>query len=125
MLRVERPGDAARDRAFFDAADLHRNKKSLVLNLQHPKGYTVDQVFADSQVARSRLVREVEHPLWGLVSVLGLPVMLSCTPAQVRTAAPLSGQHTREVLAGLGYDRTAIEGLLADGVVEEAKGAKS
>lgn len=85
--------------------------------------YTVDQVFTDPQVARFKLVRELEHPVWGPAKVLGLPVTLSRTSSEVRTAAPLPGQHTREVLTGLGYDRTAIEGLLADGVVEEAKGA--
>ena len=85
--------------------------------------YTVDQVFADPQVARFNLVRELEHPAWGLVRVLGLPVALSRTSPEVRSAAPLPGQHTREVLTGLGYDRATIDGLLADGVVEEAKGA--
>jgi formyl-CoA transferase len=84
--------------------------------------YSVDQAFADPQVARFNLVHNLEHPVWGLVKVLGLPVSLSRTPPQVRTPAPLPGQHTREVLERLGYDRATIEGLLADGVVEEAKG---
>ncbi len=84
--------------------------------------YTVDQVFGDPQVARFNLVHELQHPVWGRVKVLGLPVSLSRTPPQVRTPAPLPGQHTREVLGGLGYDRATIEGLLADEVVEEAKG---
>ncbi|MFQ5521857.1 MAG: CaiB/BaiF CoA transferase family protein, partial [Candidatus Methylomirabilia bacterium] len=84
--------------------------------------YTLDQVFADPQVATLNLVHELSHPLWGLVRVLGLPVTLSRTPAQVRTPAPLPGQHTREVLEGLSYDQATIRELLAAGVVEEAKG---
>ncbi|MBI3629750.1 MAG: CoA transferase [Candidatus Rokubacteria bacterium] len=28
VVRIERPGDAGRDRVFFDQADLHRNKRS-------------------------------------------------------------------------------------------------
>ena len=84
--------------------------------------YTVDQVFADPQVARVNLVHELQHLVWGRVKVLGLPVSLSRTPPQIRTPAPLPGQHTREVLEGLGYDRNTIESLLADGVIEEAKG---
>lgn len=84
--------------------------------------YTVDQVFADPQVTRFNLVHELKHPLWGLVKVLGLPVSLSRTPPEVRSPAPLPGQHTREVLESLGYDRPTIEGLLADGIIEEAKG---
>lgn len=84
--------------------------------------YTVDQVFADPQAAQFNLVHELKHPLWGLVRVLGLPLSLGRTPPEVRTPAPLRGQHTREVLEELGYDRTTIESLLAESVVEEAKG---
>src|SRR3970282_1698872 len=46
VLRVERPGDSSRERVFFDEADLQRNKKSLVLNLQHPKGVEVLRALA-------------------------------------------------------------------------------
>ncbi len=83
--------------------------------------YTVDQVFADPQVAQAGLVHELGHPLWGLHKVMGLPVRLGRTPARVRTAAPIPGAHTREILGELGYDEGATDTLLADGVVEEAK----
>ena len=46
VLRVERPGDSGRDRVFFDQGDLQRNKKSLVLNLQHPKGVEILRALA-------------------------------------------------------------------------------
>ena len=83
--------------------------------------YRLDQVFADPQVVESGLVHELNHPVWGLHKVMGLPVHLHRTPAQVRTPAPLPGANTREVLAELGYDEGATNALVADGVVEEAK----
>ncbi len=46
VLRVERPGDAGRERVFFDQGDLQRNKKSLVLNLQHSKGVEILRALA-------------------------------------------------------------------------------
>jgi formyl-CoA transferase len=84
--------------------------------------YSVDQVFADPQVAHAGLVHELLHPTFGLVKVLGLPVTLRRTPAKVVSPAPLPGQHTREVLDQLGYTPDAIEGLLADGIVEATGG---
>jgi hypothetical protein len=34
----------------------------------------------------------------------------------------MTGEHTREVLTALGYDAAALDGLLADGVIEQHKG---
>jgi crotonobetainyl-CoA:carnitine CoA-transferase CaiB-like acyl-CoA transferase len=83
---------------------------------------TVDQVFADPQIRRADLVRDVANATWGPHKVLALPVHLSRTPAQVERAAPMTGEHTREVLTALGYDAAALDGLLADGVIEQYKG---
>jgi len=83
---------------------------------------TVDQVFADPQIRKADLVREVSNASWGPHQVLVLPVHLSCTPARVERAAPMTGEHTREVLASLGYDAATMDTLVADGVIEQHKG---
>ncbi len=47
---------------------------------------------------------DFEHPQYGGVQMLGMPVRLAETPGLVRTAAPEFGQHTEEVLIDLlGY----------------------
>jgi len=84
--------------------------------------YTVDQVFADPQIRQADLVREVSNAAWGSHRVLALPVHLSRTPARVERAAPMTGEHTREVLQSLGYDTATLDGLLAEGVIELYKG---
>lgn len=84
--------------------------------------YTVDQVFADPQVKLAHLVREVANAAWGPHKVLALPVHLSRTPAEVVHAAPMTGEHTREVLAGLGYSTATIDALQAAGVIEQHSG---
>ena len=86
--------------------------------------YRLDEVFADPQVVASGLVHELNHRLWGLHKVMGLPVHLHRTPARVKTPAPLPGAHTREVLAELGYDEGGIDALVADGVVEDVQAVK-
>ncbi len=80
--------------------------------------YRLDEVFADPQVRTFGLVHQQEHPAFGLVKVLGLPVQLSRTPPTVRSPAPEPGAHTREILTALGYDTAAIDRLAAEGVVE-------
>ena len=84
--------------------------------------YTLDQVFADPQVERAGLVREVANQAWGPHKVLALPVHLSRTPADVVTGAPMTGEHTRETLLALGYGAGDIGALLADGVIQEHTG---
>lgn len=72
---------------------------------------TMDEALRDPQVVALGMVQEQEHPSAGKIHVLGVPVTLSKTPGGVRTAAPLLGQHTEEVLASLGLSAEDLEGL--------------
>ena len=77
----------------------------------------ISEVLADPQIAARGMVAEVEHPTVGRVKVISSPVKLSETPASVRTAPPVLGQHTEALLGELGYDRESIDGLRAAGVI--------
>ena len=79
--------------------------------------YSVDQVFADPQVAHLQSAVEVEHPRLGKFRVLNQAARLSRTPAAVVSATPEIGQHTDEVLAELGYSAADIAALHAKGAV--------
>jgi crotonobetainyl-CoA:carnitine CoA-transferase CaiB-like acyl-CoA transferase len=72
---------------------------------------------ADPQVRAREMVVEVEHATLGSVRTLGLPVKFSDTPGEVRTGAPVYGQHTREVLRAHGFAEPDIEELLAEGAI--------
>lgn len=68
--------------------------------------------------ARHREMRlEVDHPVEGRIPQLGFPIKLSETPPEIRTAPPLLGQHTDEILASLGYDQTRIYELRQLGAI--------
>lgn len=53
------------------------------------------------QVLARRSIVEVEHPRAGMLRMTGIPIRLSETPGEIRTAAPLLGEHNREVLSEL------------------------
>ena len=61
------------------------------------------------------MVVELEAPgvEEGRVTQPGIPFHLSETPGEVRHPGSVTGQHTAEVLASLGYTPIQIDGLLA------------
>ena len=69
------------------------------------------QVFADEHTQARAMEVQVEHPVEGVMSALGIPVKLSDTPGSVRRAAPLLGEHTAEVLAEAGFSAQEIDAL--------------
>jgi crotonobetainyl-CoA:carnitine CoA-transferase CaiB-like acyl-CoA transferase len=72
---------------------------------------SVGQVVSDPQVLHRKMVTEVRHKTLGTIKVLGVPVKLSATPGGVTFPPPLLGEHTEEVLRGIGYSRTKIKEL--------------
>ena len=53
----------------------------------------------------------------GDVKLFGLTAQLSKTPGEIKTPPPRLGEHTAELLAGLGYSREDVAALKAKGVV--------
>lgn len=77
----------------------------------------LDEVFANPQVSHLRLTRRVQQDLDGDLELLRHPVTFSQTPAGVRTAAPVAGSHTREILNEYGYNDEEVRELLESGAV--------
>ena len=78
---------------------------------------SLDEVVRDPQLVQRGLFTEVVHPKLGPVRQVAFPVQMSATPGRVVAPPPELGEHTDEVLGGLGYDEAAIEGFRRDGVV--------
>ena len=70
------------------------------------------------QTQAREMVPTVDHPVAGPMQTIGLPVKFSATPGGVQRAAPLFGQHTREVLTEAGYSDADINALIAAGAAK-------
>ncbi len=73
--------------------------------------YDVPEVFEDPQVKHRQMAVELDHPVAGKVTQAGIAVKLSETPGSIRSFAPSLGQHTDDVLRGIGYSDVRIAEL--------------
>jgi crotonobetainyl-CoA:carnitine CoA-transferase CaiB-like acyl-CoA transferase len=98
--RVEMEGlieEALRAKTTAEWLELMRSEDMYVAPVQ-----TFAEVFSDPQVLHNEMVVTVESPV-GPVKLVGPAFKLSKTPARVRTAPPLHGQHTEQILRSLDY----------------------
>lgn len=111
--------DVARDERFATNAARRRNRDALIPVLEEiflsrpvlgwiealapaaiPCGpvNNIEQVFEDAQVQHRRMRVDIDHPVLGRVPMVANPIKYSATPIEYRSAPPMLGQHTREVL---------------------------
>ncbi len=83
--------------------------------------YGYAQVVDDPQIKHNGTFVEYDHPTEGHVKTPGFPIHFSKTPSRVVRGAPVRGQHTREILTGLGWSAEKIDRLLSAQVIGEEK----
>lgn len=79
--------------------------------------YTLDRTYSDPHTLARDMVVEVEHPVVGRVKTVFSPIKMSDTPPEIRLMAPVLGEHTDEVLRGLGYGDDEVATLRAEGAI--------
>lgn len=106
---VVRTRSRAEWQAAFDAAGV-------------PAGpvHTIGEALSHPQTLARGMVVETVHPQAGPTRGVGCPIHFSATPTPASTAAPLLGQHTRELLREAGYGDAQIDDLIDEGVVAQA-----
>ena len=84
------------------------------LGLPAGPSFTLDQVFEDKHVNETGIVETVEHPTLGPLRLVASPIrMAGMGGHSVRTAPPLLGANTRQVLAEFGFTPARIDALVA------------
>jgi crotonobetainyl-CoA:carnitine CoA-transferase CaiB-like acyl-CoA transferase len=98
--------------------DMRENWVTKMKAANIPVGYlrTVEEAFNSPETRERHRVSHIPHPTAGSVPNIESPLHLGLTPAVDPVAAPLLGQHTREVLRKtLGYDDAKIAALTEAG----------
>ncbi|RMH58512.1 MAG: CoA transferase [Candidatus Hydrogenedentota bacterium] len=80
--------------------------------------FSVGEVLELEQTRAREMVVEAEHPRAGRIRMTGIPIKLSEEPGEVKSAPPLLGEHTEEILREvLEMDDDTIRRLKNDGVI--------
>lgn len=78
----------------------------------------IPTALADPHTTARGMVQTITHPVTGAIPQIGPAPKLSATPAQIRSAPPLLGEHTNAILTDmLGYTNQQIAELRAKGVL--------
>jgi crotonobetainyl-CoA:carnitine CoA-transferase CaiB-like acyl-CoA transferase len=82
---------------------------------------TYEEVCAHPQLEANDMIYTVNHPTRGDIKMLGLPVKLKKTPGKPQGPSPALGQHTKEILLGLGYKPEDIDELEKQGIIRTGR----
>jgi len=92
----------------------------MLLNVGIPAGpiNTIADTTKDPHIAGAReMFVEVEHPVAGKLKLTGSHIKFSRTKADIRTPAPILGQHNVDILGELGYSPEQVDELGKAGVI--------
>lgn len=79
--------------------------------------HSIGEALAHPQTLARGMVVTTNHPQAGVTQGIGCPIHFSHTPTQTEQAAPLLGQHTREVLLEMGFSESRIRELMDAGAI--------
>lgn len=81
--------------------------------------YSYQDLVDDPQIAHNGTFVEYDHPTEGRVKTPGFPYAFSATPPRIERGAPLTGEHTRELLDELGYSPDRVTALIESGAASD------
>lgn len=86
-------------------------------SVPHSSVYSAPDIFADAHYAAREMLVEVAHPQLGTITLPGVVPKFSQNPGSIRNAGPALGEHTEDVLSGLGLSSDEITDLRNKGVI--------
>jgi crotonobetainyl-CoA:carnitine CoA-transferase CaiB-like acyl-CoA transferase len=83
-----------------------------------------EQVEKDPQVNWNECITTIDHPVAGTVRLLNHPIRYNGESLKDHRVPPKLGQHTEEILSGLGYTKEGIDALVNENVVVKSEEVK-
>lgn len=114
---VDAPGALAGAIAGRAAAPLLAALESAGVPAERVRVEGLDPFFDEADHRRTRLAVSYPHSDWGELEQIGALWSFGDLALRLDLAPPALGQHTREVLEGLGFDAAALRALAASGVI--------
>ncbi len=108
---------------IFDAVFMQKTRDEWMeifqpLGLMFCSILNIQEVASDPQAIVNGYVVPYKHPSMGNIKIPGYPVHFSESSAGTRSSAPSIGEHTDEILQGIGYSSEEIEDLKKEGIVK-------
>lgn len=79
--------------------------------------YDVADIFADEHYRARDMLVQVSHPTLDTITLPGVVPRFHDNPGSIRSAGPLLGEHTEDVLGSLGLGSAEIDALRSQGVI--------
>ncbi|MAY85994.1 MAG: CoA transferase [Pseudooceanicola sp.] len=79
--------------------------------------YGYADLVADPQIAHNGTFIEYDHPTEGHVKTPGFPIRFSRSPSELRRGAPLTGEHTDDILRAAGFSDAEICEMAQSGAI--------
>jgi crotonobetainyl-CoA:carnitine CoA-transferase CaiB-like acyl-CoA transferase len=112
------PGDAA-EKMAAEAAAMKKFARAELLPLLWDADVPAQPVqpmsdlYTDEQFRHNGMVQQVIDPDLGETTQIGVPFTLEASHGAIKSGQPRPGEHTREILAGLGLPATLLERTVA------------
>jgi crotonobetainyl-CoA:carnitine CoA-transferase CaiB-like acyl-CoA transferase len=79
--------------------------------------YAPVEVINDPHFREHGMFVEIDDPKKGKIKHIAPPLRFSETPAEIKMPSPEVGEHTEEILLGLGYSKKEIEEMQGEGII--------
>jgi crotonobetainyl-CoA:carnitine CoA-transferase CaiB-like acyl-CoA transferase len=78
--------------------------------------WTIEEVISHPQIVARAVMQSVESQ-YGMLRLMGSGFQMAHDGGKLDTAPPELGAHTEQILGEIGYDKAAVAGLRAEGVI--------